>query len=259
MLHVFERDLPSVSARPARLPDADGMVVTPDTSIGRDAVSLEDQYFGIVYEDSDGFESTRAVIARKIKFNRDGIPLLCAFCCEREAYREFRMDRIVECWDAETGEYAEARAFLLEVIGFDKLALAAAEDVSLEKMEHVFAMIRPHVVLLGALSKCDHYMHKAEVTEIVRHVLSVADCMSLSDDEIKRVHTRVRRVRPSPDSVDAALDELRRRPPAQVVAFIAAAVAVVKADGKVKDDEIAMLDDLALELTGLGVEDLMPG
>ncbi|MFT6462228.1 MAG: hypothetical protein ACJA0Y_001732 [Maricaulis maris] len=259
MLNVFEREAPAGSARPARLPQTDCAEGASEEAAAHDAVLLEDQYFGIVYEDAAGFESTRAVIARKIKFNSAGIPLLCAHCCERKAYREFRMDRIVECWDAETGEYAEAGTFLLEVIGFDVSTRAPALDVSPEKMDAVFSMIRPHVILLSALSRCDRYMHQAEVTEIVRHSASVADCMSLSGDEMGLVRARVRRVRPSSEGVDEALDELRCRPAGEVAGFIAAAVAVVKADGKIRDAEVAMLDDLALELTGLGVDDLMPG
>lgn len=246
---------PPKSVRAAVLPCEDE--VQDQALLSREPLALEDQYFGIIYQDPEGFESTRAVIARAVKFNADGVPYLCVFCCERRAYREFRVDRIVECWDAETGETEDPQVFLLETIGFDINQRAHPADIDTRKMRDVFELIRPHVVLLGALSKCDRYMHVAEVEVIRGHLVGLLASSRISDDEWKQIETRIRRVRPSSCGVAEAYEDLRRRTPQELTAFMIAAVAVARADKKVKPEEIEMLNDLAEELLGLSVHDLI--
>jgi hypothetical protein len=65
----------------------------------------------ITYVARDGAISTRRISMRQV-MEKDGNIHLVAFCHERGAMRQFRLDGVRGCWDAETGEVIDLQAYI---------------------------------------------------------------------------------------------------------------------------------------------------
>jgi hypothetical protein len=65
----------------------------------------------ITYVARDGAISTRRISMQQV-MERNGNIYLVAFCHERGARRQFRLDGVRGCWDAETGEVIDLQAYI---------------------------------------------------------------------------------------------------------------------------------------------------
>lgn len=94
---------------PGRSPAA-GACTLPDCNVAPGRIAGRELY--IVYEDARGCETERGITLRHITPHPAGQHLVHAFCHERFAPRAFRADRVVECYDPETGEQLDFPALL---------------------------------------------------------------------------------------------------------------------------------------------------
>lgn len=68
---------------------------------------------GLVYASANGTETERTITLRKVSRGPD-TTFIHAYCHMRRALRCFRLDRVIECFDMETGEQINAEAYFAE-------------------------------------------------------------------------------------------------------------------------------------------------
>lgn len=142
---VGKRVTPSLPVgRTVELPESD------DVEIGESAGSGDDREVPlalfIAYENAKGERSQRRITVRQLI----GHPpeLILAYCHERRAARNFRLDRIIEAMDPETGEIYDMTALMQMV------AAGGHRPVDLTT--------RRIVNILVFIMRCDGHAHAAE-------------------------------------------------------------------------------------------------
>lgn len=248
---VSSRPLPA-PPRPVRLADADDAEEVAVRALG----VAEGQSFMIEYVDSAGRPSTRRITVFGIVVGRGGIPLLNARCHERNALRQFRVDRIRCCIDYSGEVHDDVAAFLVDSFGMDAdIAHRRAGEDADARWRDIIDLVRDDAVVLAAMSQSDGLMHRSEVLTIVRHLVALVERHGVLTDEsdAERITTHVGRLRPTGAAIARALDGLGRQDASHVQRVLRAALAVLDADGRRHPAEIALLDGISRELTGVGV------
>lgn len=102
-----------------------------------------------------------------------------------------------------------------------------------------------HVILLGLLARSDGEFAPAERNIIVGHCLQLAvRAGPVSEETREALDAYVGCFRPSLVQLDPALHRLRHDPPGDVAALIAAAQALIAADGVARPEEARFLEGL---------------
>jgi hypothetical protein len=223
----------------------------------RDKISLGDaegQSFIIEYVDSRGRSSTRRVTVWSIEAGAGGMPCLYAKCHERQAMRQFRVDRIRSCADYDGVVHEDVMAFLSECFGI-QIAVSTAEAAPVDRWANVLATVRADAVLLACVSHSDGHAHVLEAEFICDYLAFVAERQigPLTDTEIVALHRHVKRLRPSEDMIGRALEALLSADQSRKSRLLRACVQVMDADGVRKSAERDVIADLAFELTGTGL------
>lgn len=126
---------------------------------GNEVLDVVGLALGITYVDSRGEESRRRITVRSLS-ERHGVLMLNAYCHERDAVRQFRVDRIEEIAVLSTGEIIEdAAEFFASLSGRDHTA-------------EVIAGCRHALQVLTFLARCDGHLHPAEQDQIVEFVIN---------------------------------------------------------------------------------------
>lgn len=250
--HVIARPLPS-APRQIVLPAVDDEQIERETEYLGDA---EGQSFMIEYSDSGGRHSARRISVYGLSMGRAGIPLLTAKCHERNATRQFRVDRISCCIDYSGEVHDNVASFLFDNFGMS-LALATRKSTaeSEARWKDILALIKDDAVLLAAMSESDGNVHSSEVDVATRHLASVVERtrISLTSSEIDMIAAYIRRLRPTGRSIARALDGIGRLGADSVTRLLRAAIAVLDADGRRHVAEIELLNQLSVELTGVAI------
>ncbi|MFG1480083.1 WYL domain-containing protein [Xanthobacter sp. V4C-4] len=216
----------------------------------------EGQSFVIDYVDHAGHVSHRRISVWAIQRNVEGIPILVAKCHERQAARAFRVDRIRAVTDFDGTRREPLSRFFFETFGFTwprDAIIVPGEDPSEARWDRIRTLInRSGVVLLLALALADGELGAAE-TEEIRFFCETA-CgragLDLTGAERERLAAYLGRLRPTAESVDAALDVLMEAERPAIADLLKAGLKVIAADGVLKDDEAMMLDSFCITLTG---------
>lgn len=177
---------------------------------------------GITYVDSQGDKSRRRITVRSL-VSRGDVLMVNAYCHEREAVRQFRIDRIEELVVLSTGEVIEDAAGF-----FDRLA---GRDPTAEAL----AGCRHALQVLTFLARCDGHLHPAEQAEIAEFVIENAP-RPLEIDE-KRVRQHVSALYPDQTSYCRALRAIRFSGGDQMRQLSRAIRRVLDADGLLHDSE----------------------
>jgi hypothetical protein len=130
-----------------------------------DENDLQGQSFIIEYCDSAGEISTRCITVRKLDRSSDGCLCLSAHCWERDAFRKFRVDRILSLRRrSDPTPLGNASQFFEQYMhdGVDGYVAALMKT------------IRPGIRVLLYLARCDGGVHPAEVDVIREYVNSHA-------------------------------------------------------------------------------------
>lgn len=203
---------------------------------------LAGETFGIEYVRADGERSVRRITSMALRFN-DGAPLLQCWCHERNAFRSFRLDRIMSCFDPD-GEVFDLPSFFIRTFGI--------------RVERIVDVVEPEDLfgdgmrLLAALSRVDGDLHADELERIVQYCVAVydshgADLPAGLGDALPRL---VKAQRPTSTVVDKTIRRMRRTSVTQRRLFARHAVEVMDADGIQHPDEFAMISRLKAELQG---------
>ncbi|WP_454915713.1 WYL domain-containing protein [Xanthobacter sediminis] len=219
----------------------------------------EGQSFAIDYEDHAGNLSHRRISVWAVQRNVEGIPILVAKCHERQATRAFRVDRIKAVTDFDGTRREPLSRFFFETFGFtwpkDAIIVPDAEpaDARWDRIRTIAG--RSGVVLLVALALADGDLGAAEVEEIQFFCerACTAAGLDLSGGERERLAAYLCRLRPTEESVEAALDTLMASERAAIAGLLKAGLRVIGADGVLNEDEALLLDSFCLTLTGQGL------
>ncbi|MFG1418883.1 WYL domain-containing protein [Xanthobacter sp. V0B-10] len=219
----------------------------------------EGQSFAIDYEDHAGNLSHRRISVWAVQRNVEGVPILLAKCHERQAARAFRVDRIRAVTDFDGTAREPLSRFFFETFGFtwpkDAIILPDTEpaDARWDRIRTIAN--RSGVVLLVALALADGDMGAAEADEIRFYCARVcaASGLDLTGAERERLAAYLARLRPTPESVDRALDTLLAGEREATAALLKAGLRVIAADGRLEAAEAELLDSFCVTLTGQSI------
>lgn len=216
--------------------------------------TAEGQFFMIDYRDARGRVTSRRVTVFGIQHGVGLVPLLRCRCHERRAQRSFRVDRILTCYDADGVVYDDVPSFLAETFGLGIAVASRKEGTAAQNAwSRIRACVKPHAVLLAALSRSDATMRDDEVAVAVEHCRSAASICGfiVEDHEIALLERYIRRQRPTRDNIFAACETMREENPETIRSFLASAVELMDADGRRHPEEIDLLNDVSMEMTGV--------
>ncbi len=219
----------------------------------------EGQSFVIDYEDHAGNLSHRRISVWAVQRNVEGVPILLARCHERQAARAFRVDRIKAVSDFDGTRREPLSRFFLDTFGFtwpqDAIRVPPSE-LAAPRWDRIRTIVnRSGVVLLVALAVADGELGAAEMEEIqffCERACAAAD-LDLTGGERERLAAYLGRLRPTPESVEAALDALMAGDRAAIGPLLKAGLKVIAADGTLKEQEAVLLDQFCHSLTGQGL------
>jgi hypothetical protein len=199
----------------------------PETSIEPPVRDHTSGWAGfLMYKDSKGEISERRIVIKRVEgYGR--IETIHAWCCEREAYRRFRVDRIVELVDAETGEFLEAQAHL------DLLSREGAVGITDKSLADL-------VVILVFLARCDDDFHPLEVAAIDDAILQHMMVFGGEPKAARKASASARKLAPDAEDFISALERISKHPRCRELAeiILVATEDVMAADGSVKAIEL---------------------
>ncbi|MBN9243967.1 MAG: WYL domain-containing protein [Mesorhizobium sp.] len=235
--------------REVSLPSNDDVHDGPVEHLG----DAEGQSFMIEYVDSTGRQSTRRISVYGIVLGRDGIPLLTARCHERNATRQFRVDRIRCCIDYDGEVHQDVTAFLADNFGMSRdLAARTTAGHDDDRWRRIVLKIRDDAVILAAISKSDGQVHSLEVQAAIHYLARRVedDEAPLSDREISELGAYFRRMRPTGPAIQRAVEGIGQRDARGIQKLLMAAVDVLDADGKRHPAELELLNAICVEMVG---------
>lgn len=232
-----------------KLPPTDDQE-TDGESIGH----AEGQSFLIEYVDSKGQPSLRRITVWNIISGYGGIPCLLAFCYERNARRQFRIDRIKSCIDFDGQVYADVPAFLVENFGMST-SMASASAADGDRWHEVLGNIRTEATILSSIIRADGRLRLGEVDAVVEYLWRRAEAtgIQLSPREVIALQRYVNRLRPTEDAIFRALDKLSHGSPSSINRLLSAAVVAMDSDGSRHNAEIALVNAIAKDLIGMPI------
>ncbi len=218
----------------------------------------EGQSFAIEYEDAEGNESVRRITVWSIEESTAGTVTLVARCHERKATRRFRIDRIKAVIDYDGEVFSPPDEFFVETFGMSpEMLKGLSNEDALEDLRRAKNILRDEIRLLAALGHADGQLDEREIDEILIYGdwrLGRNDLM-LEQAQLAQLRRYIARTRPTREMLMKSIDRIQSRfEPEGLKRLFMAAHAVVKADGEAHEDEMALLEDLYLELTGLPIK-----
>ncbi len=190
------------------------------------------------YKDEDGKISNRRVSICRVSNSKGGNVILSCYCYEAKEPRTFRLDRIIEVVDPETGEIISDHHEILE-----KFALIARHRLDDPEYATTRALRenRHALNVLVFLGRCDGRLHFSEIDVIFHYLMDVCFEYQIDDEKVRR---HINRIYPSVDvylnSVRKVWDQGKDRY-SKVVRY---ACEMIDADEIVNDDEFKFIQDL---------------
>ena len=226
---------------------------------------LEPYFLMIEYRDARGQVTQRRITTRTV-IEQDGVRYLQAECHERHALRSFRLDRIV-CFISQDGEVEDAQAWFAEILPISevvqdakRLVMFSSDGTNAPPRQakptiSTYTTLRRELAapltLLIASARSDDFLHPREIRRILHFAEDEAVLLrnagqlpgDLDADMFDKLERTLRRLRPTREDVDAALEGLltmdvsRKRHLAHTLAETAAA------DGQVDDIEQELIEE----------------
>lgn len=273
----------------------DEETVAPEPDESTELGYAEGQTFGIEYVDARGRPSTRQITVWDIQASSAGDILLYARCHKREAMRSFRVDRIKAVIDIDGEIHEPPDQFLADVFGIGPIPQDA--DMAEYEPEPIRATqgrehfetppdfpdifeaplgpptvsvptgtgdwmalrrrVRNHAVLLSILAQVDGEVHPHEIDVITAHCFAVSVDRRYSETARNHLPVYLRRMQPSPLSVEKAIRKIATEKLDVIIAFLTNAKILIEIDGQIHDDERQLLGELCKELTGYPLAEIM--
>ena len=202
----------------------------------------------ITYADASGALSKRRITIYELRESAAGARSLMAKCHERNATRQFRIDRISELVDLATGEVVEPPS---RVLGEAAVPPKAADPAAKDHTKVMNAVRDPLRVLLF-LARADGRACVNEMDVMLDFVSKVAAPESnerLLAFDAEKVRTWIKKQTPDMELAIIALGRMGRfAPPEHLFEFREHMEKLVHADGKVAAEEAAVLRILDSEI-----------
>lgn len=247
---------PYAHAHRLEVPEDDPHDELPSSATEENHDPAEGQSFAIDYVDHAGNPSHRRISVWAVQRNPDGVPILIARCHEREATRAFRVDRITGVTDLDGFKREPLSRFFFDTFGFTwpkESIHVTLGDPAEARWERIRTTVRQAgLPLLAALALADREMGAAEVEEMGYFCdrACAEKGIDLSAAERERLHAYIARLRPTAETVHAAIDTLHESGHDAVVLLLKAGLKVVSADGTLRKEEADLLDTFCFALTG---------
>jgi len=192
----------------------------------------------IAYKNSKGETSERRISVKTVSRSAAGNIMVGAYCYEREAFRHFRADRIIEAVDLATGEIIDTQVAILESFGIVEKELASdpktATRAALRKCRH-------GMNVLVYLARCDGHFHHDEENTVIHYLMEECFDCEFHDEYLL---ARIRKLYPDTDAFFDSLDYLEENGPNALDKIARYAARPVQADGQIASEEINFMNEL---------------
>lgn len=214
------------------------------------ASDLGDAFCVLRYTDAGGDFSERRISMKSLKKSADHI-YLNAFCFERQAARQFRLDRIIELID-EDGQVHDTFSYFTIVLGIPLRGQNAAESEVSLAAANLLKIIRPGLAILTAVARADKSIHLSEIDAIEiyaeREVAAlfregVID-FGFNMDAVSAMGRTIALMRPLLPTLRYNVTATCAWPEARFRRLSRAVEAVIYADGKLHDREVDIVGDM---------------
>lgn len=222
-----------------------------DATSTDDGISLDELLCLIDYCGASGEVTRRRITLRKIARGPHA-PILSAVCHERRAFRHFRCDRI-EGFITEDGEVISCDVFFRDtlLLNLAELAPSAAQQ-ALPAARQIRDRLRPALSLLVTTAQADGEFHPEELDAICHYVeaelMEGTRCEEFRDDVtvevLDQITNLVRYMRPQRNSIAGYLSQVLDYNEADRERLARAIARVIAADGILRDEEAALLEEL---------------
>lgn len=228
---------------------------------------LEPYFLMIEYRDARGQVTQRRITTRTV-VEQDGVRYLQAICHERQALRSFRLDRIV-CFISQDGEIEDAQAWFAEVLPISDVVQDAERLIifSGDRTKTPAKQSKPAIstytalrrelaapmTLLVAAARSDEFLHPREIRRILHFAEDEAAMLrdagqlpgDLDAEMFDKLERTMRRLRPTREDVDAALEALLSLDLPRKMQLARALAETAAADGKVDDIEAELIEEFS--------------
>lgn len=247
------------------LPAAPVSISLPPTDDEAEAEKLAQretngETFIIEYRDAGGHFSTRRITVESVGHGPYDAVYLFAYCHERQALRQFRIDRIEACIDFDGEVHEDVETFLTQTIGLRPHERPRKGDTrEAWELHHMFSTVAPEAMLLAAMMRSDGLARPEELETILAELILLIERRHgrgqiVDGKRIRIIGKLVTGLRPSPSAIARAIDRIAEdRSPDDITRLILIAAEVMDADGQRHSAEKALLNALALDLIGTPV------
>jgi len=181
------------------------------------------------YRDGEGRESSRDVEVRAFDPSTPS-GLMIGHCRMREATRTFRLDRILDCTDLETGEVVrDTRAWLLE--RYKATPKGLADQVLVDCFDQLLVLLY--------VAKADGRMMTAEVGVIAQFCSQAMGDDAVTSEIVKKALRQLDE--PTFKGFKSAFDRVNIKSAPMAAALLAAADGVVATQKSIHEDELQAL------------------
>ena len=190
--------------------------------------------FHLTYQDAARNVSQRIVTVRKIETGRSG-PLLLCFCHLRQRARRFSLDRVLEVFDASTGEvHSNPTVFFLN---HPLLTVAESHE------DRAFRLCSDDLTILTVVGAADGRFDPDEQDQLLIHVFDRYEDGVLDEDLLRR---RLSLLAPDHASFFASLSRVR---PENGRLLRRSSRKIVDADGVIDPAELAFVETIEAHLS----------
>jgi TM2 domain-containing membrane protein YozV len=229
---IKNRPLPPSNSLTVNIPKEEFFEID-DLPEGIDILQLNTLAF-ISYKDAQGQESDRRVTIKSIYQIHDDY-MISAHCHEREAHRTFKLSRIKQLTDIETGEiFAEPREYFLERFN----------DSPIGKLTKIFQELEDEILVLSFMARADGFLRQKEREIIAKYIQNRSDVdldNEILDREIRRTYCESSDFRKS-------LKKINKNPEIDKIALFNSANEIVNSEKKTDPIELGILELIKKEL-----------
>lgn len=193
----------------------------------------------IAYRNEEGHQSRRRIVCKAIFIGRTGM-IVGAYCVESEAYKHFRVDRILELIDIQTAEVLNPEEI------FEGLHLRGALRIT----DHVLTDVAR---LLVFMAKCDGNYHPLEESALYDAFQAYCLRFGGNDQLVENTYAAAGKLAPDGNDITRVLRNLggNSNGPALARFVLDRSTAVMDADGRQHPREFAWALELSEHLTRL--------
>lgn len=202
-----------------------------------------DAFCVLDYTDSSGAHSERRVSLKTVS-EQNGRLYLNAFCFERSAPRQFRLDRI-NYFISEDGEVIEPVKFLQEVIGIALRPASDDEQQAIMATAAYLSAMRPGIAVLTAAARADGRVHIGEIDAI--QIWSEREAMALHNggaihypptiEVIEAIARHIAMMRPLLPGLKTQIRQLKDWESTRIERLLRSLGDTINADGVVVEEE----------------------